>query len=331
MLIEYLKRHIKVIGLLCAYGVIFSIVLYLYNIETPAIIYAFTLSAFFTIVFFMFGFVKFYKKHQLLLKMLSSNSTVVDENLPIPNDLIERDYQNIISALYADIQHKVTQFDFAQSQMNDYYTMWVHQIKTPISALGLLLETQQSGQNEQTLSMKSELFKIEQYVDMALNYVRLESETSDFRFERLDLYELIKASIRKYRTLFIEKGISLNLEPFEFTALTDAKWFAFCFEQVLSNALKYTHEGAIWIALSTNEGHPQLTLRDSGIGIQKDDLPRVFERGFTGYNGRQDRKSTGLGLYLCKRTLKKLSLEIWIESEPGEGTRVYIEFPLTKV
>jgi signal transduction histidine kinase len=189
--------------------------------------------------------------------------------------------------------------------MNDYYTLWVHQIKTPISALQLLLEAHPS---EHTLSMKTELFKIEQYVEMALNYIRLESETSDLRFERQDIYELVKGSIRKYRTLFIEKGIKLNFEPFSLEVVTDAKWFAFCFEQVLSNALKYTNGGEITIGTANgndSDDSKRLVVADTGIGISPEDLPRVFERGFTGFNGRLDRKSTGLGLYLCKRALPR--------------------------
>lgn len=322
----YLKKHIKLIGLLVVYSVIFSVVMHLHNIETSAVLYAFLLSTFFTVVFFTFGFWRYYKRHRILTQMRPHVALTIDD-LPEPTELMEQDYQALVRQLYSEVQQKITQIDFAQSQMNDYYTLWVHQIKTPIAALQLLLE---AYPQEQTLSMKTELFKIEQYVEMALNYIRLESETSDLRFEKQEIYELVKASIRKYRTLFIEKGIKLNFEPFSLEVVTDAKWFAFCFEQVLSNALKYTNGGEISIGTTQGESvdaPKRLVVADTGIGISPEDLPRVFERGFTGFNGRLDRKSTGLGLYLCRRALQRLSHDISVTSAPGTGTRVTLIFP----
>lgn len=322
----YLKRNLKVMGLLGLYAGVFYVVLMLHGAETQAVAYAFLLCAFFTALFFVVGLVRYERKHVELVRMIP-NAHLSTDGMPDAGDLIERDYQVLVETLYAQVQENITKYDFAQSQMNDYYTLWVHQIKTPISALKLLLDTQKT---EEALSMKAELFKIEQYVEMALGYIRLESETSDLRLEKQDIHALVKASVRKFRLIFIEKGIrldldDLNIDGFDFEVVTDAKWFAFCFEQLLSNALKYTHEGTIKISCEMTQ--KVLILSDTGIGIHVEDLPRIFERGFTGYNGRLDRKSTGLGLYLCKRALEKLGMEIEVTSEPGVGTRVQLIFP----
>lgn len=324
----YLKRNVKVMGLLGLYAGVFYVVLMLHGAETKAVAYAFLLCAFFTALFFVVGLVRYERRH-VQLERMTPNAHLSTADMPEAGDLIERDYQVLVETLYAKVQENITKFDFTQSQMNDYYTLWVHQIKTPISALKLLLDTQKT---EEALSMKAELFKIEQYVEMALGYIRLESETSDLRLEKQDVVALVKASVRKFRLIFIEKGIRLDLDDldiggfdFDFEVVTDAKWFAFCFDQLLSNALKYTHEGTIKISCDMTQ--KVLILSDTGIGIHAEDLPRIFERGFTGYNGRLDRKSTGLGLYLCKRALEKLGMEIEVTSEPGVGTRVQLKFP----
>ena len=316
----YLKRHIKVALLVAMYAMIFAVIFKLHNLPADAVLYAFVLSLFVTILLFGYGFTRFYKNHKHLME-LSNHVTLSIAELPETGDLIVSDYQNLIEILYEALHKLETDSDYARSEMIDYYTLWAHQIKTPISALSLLVESEPSERN---LMMKSELFKIGQYVEMVLQYLRLESETSDIRIEKQDLETMLKSSIRKYRTIFIEKGIKLSFEVEPMQVLTDEKWFCFAFEQILSNALKYTHTGEIVIRISME--HPfKLMIRDTGIGIQKEDLPRVFERGFTGYNGRMDKKSTGIGLYLCKKALNKLAHSLTIQSEVGVGTTVFID------
>lgn len=315
----YLKRHIKFGLLFTLYAIIFMIVFYLYGLPVEAVGYAFILSLFFTLIFFSYGFTKYYKTHNQLIE-LSHHITLSLQGLPEPKDLIIDDYQKLIKDLFFAYHQLETESDFKRMTMIDYYTLWVHQIKTPISALYLIIE---SNPNEHNLSIKSELFKIEQYVEMVLHYLRLESETSDLQIESLSLDKMIKSSLRKYRTLFIEKGIKLTLDPIEVEVITDSKWFCFSFEQVISNALKYTHTGEIHISLAYEP--LRVVIEDTGIGIQAEDLPRIFDKGFTGFNGRMDKKSTGIGLYLCKKALKKLSHEINVTSEVGIGTIVSIQ------
>ena len=208
-----------------------------------------------------------------------------------------------------------------KQELSDYYSMWVHQIKTPIAALGVLIqsgeeleEVQESPKaQELTRSMKMEVFRIEQYVDMVLTYLRMGSATSDYAFRQ---------AVRKYSQMFIMTRTRLHLEIQDQKILTDEKWLTFVIEQILSNAVKYARGGEISIYTEDKT----LVIADDGIGIAEEDLPRIFEKGFTGYNGRANKKSTGIGLYLCKTIIDRLHHTIWIESKPEKGTKVYLNF-----
>ena len=167
----------------------------------------------------------------------------------------------------------------------------------------------------------SELFKIEQYVGMVLSYLRLNSDFTDFVIRKYSLEELVRQAVRKYAPLFIRKKIRLELMDVDVTVLTDEKWLSFVLEQILSNALKYTDRGRIKMYL---EEPKILVIEDTGIGIAPEDLPRICEKGFTGYNGRTDKAATGIGLYLCREILTKLSHTLNITSEPGVETQVRI-------
>lgn len=188
-------------------------------------------------------------------------------------------------------------------EKQDFFALWAHQIKTPIAALNLLLQ----GEKQDAAVCRQELFKIESYVEMALNYLRFEEMSNDLVLERN------------------------SLEHLDYTVLTDEKWFCFVLEQILSNALKYTKQGSVKISAEETENGLQIFVKDTGIGIKREDLPRIFEKGFTGYNGRMDKKASGLGLYLCKGVCEKLGHEIRVVSEEGEGTTVILTLQLEKV
>lgn len=298
--------------------VIFAVIISLYDIPSDAWQYAALLIFVFLLVLTVFDFLKFYRKHQKLVE--ASRQILILPNILKESRLdIDKDYIRIIGIQADEIQRIVTESDLSRTDMLDYYSMWVHQIKTPISAMHLMLQTNKSSENN---ALKLELFKIEQYVEMALNYLRLVGDSSDFVIKPHKISEIIKSAVKKYKGIFIEKNIALNFEEMEFVTITDEKWLAFAIEQILSNALKYTNSGSITIRM---EGD-MLLIQDTGCGIIKEDLPRVFEKGFTGYNGRMDKKSTGIGLYLCKRILNKLSHDIVISSDPGVGTLLKIRF-----
>ena len=171
--------------------------------------------------------------------------------------------------------------------------------------------------------MQTELFKTEQYVEMVLTYVRMEDMSGDLMLKEYALDNLIKQALKKYSRMFAMQKLALHYEALRVTVTTDEKWLVFVLEQILSNALKYTKSGSIHIYLSPN-APKTLVIEDTGIGIAPEDLPRIFEKGYTGCNGRADKRSTGIGLYLCRQIMEKLSHTIRIESEMGVGTKVYL-------
>lgn len=211
-------------------------------------------------------------------------------------------------------------------ERRDYYMMWTHQIKTPISAMKLLFE-RPGFQDKDSFLMKEELFKIEQYAEMVLAFQRLESISADLVLGPYALSDLIRQAVKKYAVLFINKGLKVELDETEAEVITDEKWFVFALEQLLSNSIKYTAQGGIAFAVRREEETAVLELEDTGIGIREEDLPRIFEKGFTGYNGRLYKKSTGIGLYLCRRIFTSLGILVKVESGEGRGTRMILRIP----
>ena len=207
----------------------------------------------------------------------------------------------------------------------DYYTLWVHQVKTPIAASSLLIGDLKD--KEAKSQLEQELFKIESYVHLVLQYLRLESFHDDLVLKQENLADLVREVVKKYALFFIQQGLSLNLHNLDHTIVTDKKWFLVILEQVLSNSLKYTKEGSIEIYF--HEG--SLYIKDTGLGIQNADLLRVFERGFSGYYGPLTQQSSGLGLYLSKKIADQLGHKIAIDSQVGQGTTVSIAFPEKKL
>lgn len=260
------------------------------------------------------------------------------EKLPGPEDEIEQLYQMLLKNAQIEHARQVGNILQEKSEMTDYFTLWTHQIKTPIAAMHLLLQQEirlqaqeitvqeenkaQEQYYMQKQEIESELFKIEQYVEMVLQYLRLNSSVNDFVLQEYELDGIIRQAVRKYAPMFIRRKLSLHYEPLQVKAVTDEKWMTFVLEQILSNAIKYTSSGDISIRMENG----CLVIEDTGIGILPEDLPRIFDKGYTGYNGRSDKKASGIGLYLVKKILNKLGHKILIESEPGKGTKVKLLF-----
>jgi len=309
---SYLQRHTGISAVVMSAVIIFTVVFSLYDLPLEAVLYAALLTL---VVFCVIGalrFAVFSRKHRALLELEKRISSELS-GLPRPDSVVETDYQRLLSLLHQSRVELISESDRSKEEMCDYYTLWAHQIKTPIAALRLLLEEcDDSGKGE----LLAELFKIEQYVEMVLTYLRLDSSTTDYLIKRCPLDEIIRQALRKYARLFILKKLSVNFQETNLDVITDEKWLCFVIEQVLANALKYTFTGQISVYA---EGMT-LVIADSGIGIRPEDLPRVFEKGFTGYNGRADKKSTGIGLYLCQRIMTSLGHTITIESKPDCGT-----------
>lgn len=297
---------------------IFIITFAMYQLPLEAVFYPILLCSVVGIIFLMVDYYKVYKKHLIMIKIKEFSSTMA-EDLECFSTISDMDYQEIIQSLQKELLSLETTTSSRYQGMIDYYTVWVHQIKTPIASMRLNL------QNEDTQfsrKLQNDLFRIEQYVEMVLAYLRLDSTTNDYVFKEYSVDNIIKNTIKKFSHEFIGRKILLEYAPINRTMVTDEKWFSFVLEQVLSNALKYTREGSVKIYL---EDTNTLCIEDTGIGIAPEDLPRIFEKGYTGYNGRVDKKASGIGLYLCKKVCKKLGIRINIESEVGKGTIVKID------
>lgn len=326
ILTGFLKREKTSAVFLLVYSAVFFLVVSLSGVGTDYVGYALLLSIFLCLMFMMIKFAFYYKKIKRL-ELVLENLPDVLETPPEPEDLSEELYIEITEKMKSALDEAQNTALIRETDTKDYYTLWVHQIKTPLFALRLLL----SRDCPENKELMDEVFKIEQYVDMNLCYQRLFSSSSDFDFRVQPLDDILRRSIRKFSSRFIMKKISLNYEPSKAKVLTDEKWLGFVFEQLLSNSLKYTQEGSISVSsrtIDSGDGTNDvlLTVSDTGIGIAPEDVPRVFERGFTGYNGRSDKKSTGLGLYLCKEICSKLGHEISVTSAVGKGTSMLVLF-----
>ena len=305
----YLKSRIRVLILYVAIACVFAASYLLFDMPSIAVLYPLSMSLAIGIIVMIIDLILFRSRHEKLIA----------EELPSPRDKIEEDYQQIIDKLKeeADLSKMKASEDY--NNMIEYYTVWAHQIKTPIAAMRLNL---QSEDTESARRLMGDLARIEAYVEMVLTFIRLDSDSTDYLIKEYDLDEIIRPAIRKYSKEFILKKLKLEYESVDYKVLTDSKWLSFIIEQVISNSVKYTSEGYVKIYMSSPG---VLCIEDSGIGIRKEDLPRIFENGYTGFNGREDKRASGIGLYLCKRIADNLGHKISAESKQGEGTRIYLD------
>ena len=316
---SYIKKNLKIYLLFIVFIFIFVLIFYLYNLPFESLFYGGLLCFLVSLIASIIDYNN-YRKSYIDLKYLETNILSSMEGLPKSLDIRVEYYQKIIERLHNEVERLKIEDNKKMEDLADYYSMWIHQIKTPIAAMNFLLDNEETD----VKVFKQELFKIERYVEMVLTYIRLGSETSDYVITSIDLDEVVRENIKKYATLFINKKIKLNYVSHETYVISDKKWLGFAFEQLLSNAIKYTKSGG---EISINISESELIIEDSGIGIYEEDLPRIFEQSFTGLNGRYEKKSSGLGLYLCKKTLDKLQHKIEITSEVNKGTKVIVSFP----
>lgn len=326
MISTYLKKNRKPILFYLLFLGVFYLVLYLYGVRADALGYAVFLSL---VTFIVLGLFDLWR-YQARIKTIGEafrNMPYELGSLPAPLDIPEEKYQEEVRMLGERLVLQENDSRRSRQEMLDFYSLWAHQIKTPLAAMNLLLQSEEAREDKDAKifqEMRMELFKTGQYVDMVLSYLRAEDMSSDLLLKEYSLDEIVRQAVRKYSAMFILKKIRLEYEPCKEMVLTDEKWLLFVLEQLLSNALKYTEKGFIRIRME--QGSPAvLLIEDSGIGIQAEDLPRVFEKGFTGYNGRQDKKSTGIGLYLCRMICEKLNHTVTITSDPGKGTAVRLD------
>ena len=332
LLTSWLKWRSKMMAGILLLMVNYVIVAALMHMNLDAVIYSTLLGCFVGAWLGVWDFYSYAKRMEMLYRTyLNCHHTL--EMMPTAKQPIETMYQEIITALNEELGTLKNQTKRQAEEMQDYYTLWTHQIKTPIAAMHLVLQNQKYQQQERQegsmiLQLEGELFKVEQYVEMAMQYLRLGSMSQDLVLKKYELYEIVTKALQKQAVSFVNKKLSIDLQPFEKNIITDEKWLQFVIEQLISNSIKYTQSGGITIRLDEKG---RLEIKDTGIGIQSEDLPRIFDRGFTGYNGRMHKKSTGIGLYLCKEVIQKLSHLISVESKVGEGTSVYLSFPTDEI
>lgn len=274
---------------------VFWIVFLLMNLEFESYFLAFEIIVFFYLVYLVF--MAFLNKKEEKLK--NQIQELEEANLNLRNDFLAK-----------------------EKELQEYFLIWIHQIKTPITAGKLICDG--DIENENIKNIKKELIYIEDYTNMALSYLKMANHNTDMDISLVNLDDIINPLIKKYAILFISNNIKLEYKKLNVKVITDSKWCMVVIEQLLSNAIKYTKNGTV--SISFNEKENYLEIKDNGIGIKDSDLPKIFDKGYSGFNGRQNQKSTGIGLFLVKQILDKLGQKVKLESKLGEGTSVKVYF-----
>lgn len=349
-----LKAYIRARRNIIAAGIIWILIFFclfmLEHVSVKAVWYPTLLCAVFCLLIAVYDFVCFVRSHRQRMEAKKHIEITLD-NLPEPENLMEEDYQELLRVMLARKNDEVNDIRTVRKETEEYVTMWTHQIKTPLTALQL---TVGDCREPERTEMLERIFEIEQYADMMLQFLRLGDAVSDLVLKHYSVRNMVNQTVKYFARIFISKNISVHVDiPAELSVVTDEKWMVFVLKQLVSNALKYTEQGSISIYVEEaplpreRQLQPQqdiwaescigaagkqadckyvrLIIEDTGIGIASDDLPRIFERGYTGYNGRKDKKATGLGLYLTQRIVRLLNHEIHITSKVGQGTRVEID------
>ncbi len=274
---------------------VFWVVFLLMNLSFESYFLAFEIVLFFYMVYLVF--MAFLNKKEEKLK--NQIQELEEANLNLRNDFLAK-----------------------EKELQEYFLIWIHQIKTPITAGKLICDS--DIENENIKNIKKELIYIEDYTNMALSYLKMANHNTDMDISLVNLDDIIKPLIKKYAILFISNNIKLEYKKLNVKVITDSKWCMVVIEQLLSNAIKYTKNGIV--SISFNEKENYLEIKDNGIGIKDSDLPKIFDKGYSGFNGRQNQKSTGIGLFLVKQILDKLGQKVKLESKLGEGTSVKVYF-----
>ena len=317
-LIRYVRERRRVViafGVVCA---IFAVSFALYHLPLAAVGYPAGLCLIAGVIWVVWDSRRQRRRHEQL-QHLAAMGADMELSLPEPRTLQEEDAQLLIRTLCREQRETVSRMNARYADMMDYYTVWAHQIKTPIAAMTLQLNQEDTALGR---GLRAELMRVEQYVEMVLAYLRLDSESTDYVIRAYDLDGIVRQAVKRFAGEFIARKLTLTYAPLNTSVVTDEKWLLFVVEQVISNALKYTQSGGVTITL---EAPRTLCIRDTGIGIAPEDLPRVFDKGYTGCNGRADKKASGIGLYLCRRVCRKLGHGIDAQSSPGEGTVIRID------
>lgn len=329
---EFLQDYIDFIIFYFFTAVMISLIVYLDNdvkVSLENLIYLDVLIFVLFLCFLVLQFIK-KKKHLGYISELLDKDKIeaIDEHLDKPLSNEQKIYFNLLHKISSEHIARVSKLYDEKKEFSDFINFWVHEIKTPIAACRLFLERQDISKEKTIDIVEEKIMSIENYVEQALYYARLDNFSSDYFIGEINAEKLIKNIVKKNARLFIGKRIGIELDKLDFTVNSDSKWLNFITEQIVLNAIKYTdNNGKIKIYGIQSEKENCIVIEDNGIGIKEEDIKRVFDKGFTGYNGRKDMKATGIGLYLSKRLANKLGHDISIESVYSEYTKVFIHFP----
>ena len=298
---DFLKSQNHIIGLFFLFALSFFVIFILSEFPLDKLFLGIEITGFLLLIYLSIQYSKYKKEVSFKEKY---------ENLLDENNKLRSTYIN------------------EKNDLEEYFLLWTHQIKTPITVVNLILN-KKSGPDVKKL--KEEMFYIEEYTNMAINYIKLTDRATDMDIEKVDLDKVIKTLLKKYSLIFINKRISLDYEDTNVEVIADSKLLSIMIEQILSNALKYTDEGRIIISFDKERN--SLSIKDTGIGIRDEDLVKIFDRGYSGFNGRVNHKSSGLGLFLVREISKILKLRVEVKSKLGQGSEFLIIFPanLTKL
>ncbi len=324
LFLRYLRQRLPLYGAFAGFCAIFAVCIRLYRLPLPAVLYPTALCLLLGAVLTVADFLRVKERHRVLDSITALTGAIADA-LPPAESIESRDLQRIIALMEEEHRSHLALTDRKYNDMVDYYTVWAHQIKTPIASMRLHLQNEDSDLSRR---LSADLNRVEQYVEMVMTFLRLDSGSTDYLIREYDLDPIIRQAVKKFSREFISRRLSLVYEPVNARVLTDEKWLSFVLEQVLSNALKYTPSGTVTIAWEPGE---RLTVRDTGMGIAPEDLPRIFENGYTGYNGRVDKKASGIGLYLCRRICRNLGHDITASSVPDRGTVITLDLSRRKI
>jgi signal transduction histidine kinase len=323
LLVCFVRERMMLYGTYLLLCLLFFFTFYLWEIPLEPFFDGVVFTFLFLFVVSGFSFLRYRRIHgelEQVKKISDIHSSQLASLAEETSSLLEADYRELFLSAVKQKERVEISSDEKNNQLIDYYSMWSHQIKTPLAALDLLVQ----AQSQSSPAMKAELFKIEEYLHMMLQYLRMNHVNNDLILKTIDLNPLIRQTVKKYAAFFIQKNLTLSIEQIETVIISDEKWLMFIFEQILFNAIKYTpRQGEIMLYFEEDS----LVIKDSGIGILPEDLPRIFEQGYTGFNGRENEKATGLGLYMSDTIAKKIGLVLSVESEIGTGTKVRIHFP----
>lgn len=329
-IIKYLRDKISFIIFYVINMIVLNLVLILDEnmyINYNNVLYIDVLSMFIISLYLINEYRKYKKIYQNINTKINNNH-YEEFKMTTTNLNMEKEYYELFNEFYRSINDSKQKLQYDNEQFYDFITTWVHAVKIPIAASRLIIENDQYKDQDTFIQIEDEIDKIERYVEQTLYYSRSMSFSKDYIIEEFNLDKLVKQSIKKFAKTFIAKKVSLSISiDDKINIHTDKKWFLFILEQVLSNSLKYSsNDKHAEIDISSYEDNTEyrLIIKDNGVGIKKEDLSRVFERGFTGFNGRFFDKSTGMGLYLANKLGKKLGHKISIESKVEEYTQVTI-------